>query len=192
MSIEPSASRSPQLLSAARSRLLIIDVQEKLIPVIPEIDSLIRNTQNLITSAELLEVPVSATEQYPKGLGATVSPLVESLPERVEKLRFSSADAVEWGRSVSNAGDRHQVVLAGIEAHVCVLQTAFDLLANGFEVCVVSDAVNSRHEHDAIAAMQRMRDAGVTLVTTEMVLFEWCETAAHPAFKQISQLVRNG
>jgi nicotinamidase-related amidase len=195
--------RSSELLSAGCSRLLVIDVQERLAPHIREGEAVIANCRRLASGAAELGVPVSATEQYPQGLGPTVAALRGLIGPPVEKLRFSAAGSLEWcgtgGRTDAGAADaadagaaddRDQVVLAGLESHVCVLQTAFDLLALGFRVFVPADAVGSRRELDRQTALNRLRDGGAVVTTTESVLFEWCETAANPQFKAISRLVK--
>lgn len=182
--------RSPELMWRSRSRLLIVDVQEKLIPHIPVADALIANCVKLVEGAELLGVPVSATEQYPQGLGATVSELANVLADRPEKLRFSCAEVLEWGTAAERQDGRDQVVVAGIESHVCVLQTVLDLIALGYSVFVPADAVGSRKKTDWRFALQRMSDCGATIATTESVLFEWAEVAGTPEFKEISRLVR--
>lgn len=152
-------------------------------------DSLVENCRRLSRAASLLNVPISVTEQYPQGLGHTVAALAEFAADAIPKREFSSAPVLSWCQSVQPADSRFQVVIAGIEAHVCVQQTVFDLLAAGFSVNVVADAISSRHATDAKYAIKRMRDAGATLTTTEAVLFEWCETSTDPAFKEISRLV---
>ncbi|MFV0441945.1 MAG: isochorismatase family protein [Planctomycetaceae bacterium] len=181
--------RSPEQLSRAHSRLLIIDMQVRLLASVPQAEEVTTRCGLLVRGAQLLGVPVSVTEQYPRGLGPTVPALIDLLPERVEKLRFSSAASFEWSQSAGD-GDRPQVVVAGIETHVCVQQTVLDLLASGFVVAVVADAVASRRERDAATALQRMRDSGAVVTTAESVLFEWCETAAAAEFKALSLLVK--
>ncbi len=181
--------RSNELLSRRDSKLLIVDVQEKLLPHIPVSEKLIDNCRRLIQAAAVFEVPVSATEQYPKGLGPTVPELVELLGDIPEKLRFSCAEVLNWGPAASQAVDRDKVVVAGIEAHVCVQQTALDLLSQGFRVFVPADAVASRHKLDWKFALRRLADSGAVVTTTESVLFEWCEVAGTAEFKQISKLV---
>lgn len=183
--------RSSELLSSNLSRLLVVDMQTKLLAAMPNADSVIANIVKLIRSSKLFEIPVDATEQYPQGLGATVDEIAQYIPNRAEKLRFSSSTAVSWGESGPDATSPHQAILVGIETHVCVLQTAFDLQASGFEVYVVADAVTSRNQIDYDFALKRMADNGIHIVTTEMVLFEWCETAAADQFKQISRIVTN-
>jgi len=188
----PKASyqRSPELLARGESRLLIVDVQEKLIPKIFSLDRMIANCRTLIQGAKILGVPVAATEQYPKGLGGTTLRLAELLDGAMPKLRFSCAEVLDWGMAAEQADNRFQVVVAGMEAHVCVLQTVFDLVGSGFQVFVVADAVSSRTEFDWKIALDRMASGGATIVTTESVLFEWCEVSGTPEFKQISQLIK--
>jgi len=188
---ETSYLRSPELLSREASRLLIIDVQEKLVPKIVNLDRMLANCRLLIQGAKILSIPVFATEQYPKGLGKLVPELAELLEKPCEKLRFSCAEVLDWGVAAQAADDRFQIVLAGMEAHVCVLQTVLDLLATGFQVFVAADAVSSRSELDWQIALERMSAGGATIVTTESVLFEWCEISGSPEFKQISQLIKD-
>ena len=187
----PSYVRSPELLSRQESKLLIVDVQEKLVPKIVALERLLGNCRMLIQGARILDVPVYATEQYPKGLGGIVPQLAELLEKPAQKLRFSCAETLDWGVAAEQADNRFQVVVAGMEAHVCVLQTVFDLLGNGFQVYVPADAVSSRSELDWKIALDRMAAGGATIVTTESVLFEWCEVSGTPEFKQISQLIKD-
>jgi nicotinamidase-related amidase len=187
---KPTYVRSPELLSRTESRLLIVDVQEKLVPKIFDLDRMLANCRSLIQGAKILGLPVFATAQYPKGLGKMVPQLGELLDSPAEKLRFSCAEVLDWGMAAEQADNRFQIVVAGIEAHVCVLQTVLDLLGNGFQVYVAADAVSSRTEFDWKIALDRMSAAGATIVTTEAVLFEWCEVSGTPEFKQISQLIK--
>ena len=182
--------RSPELLSREASKLLIVDIQEKLVPKIVNLDRMLANCRLLIQGAKVLSVPVFATEQYPKGLGKLVPELAELLAQPAEKLRFSCAEVLDWGTAAGAADDRFQIVVAGMEAHVCVLQTVFDLLAAGFQVFVAADAVSSRSELDWRIALDRMSAGGATIVTAESVLFEWCEVSGTTEFKQISQLIK--
>lgn len=186
------ASRSHELLSRQNSRLLIVDVQEKLVPLIPVAERLIRNCRRLIEAARLLDVPVYATEQYPKGLGKTVSELAELLGDVPDKQRFSGCEALDWGSAAAVDDDRDQIVVAGMEAHVCVLQTSLDLVSQGFRVYVPADSVASRNKLDWRIALDRLWASGATVTTTESILFEWCETSAAAPFKQVSQLVKDG
>lgn len=181
--------RSPELLSRNDSRLLIVDVQEKLVRAIPVADRLVANCRKLVLGAQLLSVPVFATEQYPQGLGPTVPELSDLLAAPAGKLEFSGVPALNWGGAAEQADDRHKIVVAGIEAHVCVQQTVLDLLSQGFQVYVPADAVASRQKLDWKISLERMMNSGAVITTTEAVLFEWCEAAGTPEFKEISRLV---
>lgn len=179
----------PTQMSAGDTGLLVIDVQEKLMAKIPGADELVRNVAFLVDCARVLDMPVQATEQYPKGLGPTVGELVKRLPERPDKVSFSCCGVpavVEKFR----ASARPKVVLAGIESHVCVQQTALDLLALDFRVYIAVDAVASRYRIDHDYALQRLQRAGAILVTSETAAFEWVGGADHPSFKNISALVQ--
>jgi nicotinamidase-related amidase len=184
--------RHPDQLVAARSRLLIVDLQEKLLPVLPHSQSILAANQALVSAASLFSVPITLTEQYPRGLGHTVSEL--SLPAvcpTLEKLEFSATAVLNWPECEPVDQTRQQVVLAGIEAHICVLQTALDLLARGgYRVYVAADAVGSFAPADAKQALERIWAAGGYVATVESILFEWCETAAAPQFKALSQIVK--
>jgi isochorismate hydrolase len=181
--------RSPVLLDRARSALLVVDFQEKLLPSIRHRTRIEWNIGRLIDGARLLGVATEATEQYPQGLGPTASSLRERLGTIPQKTMFSCRQCAEIFERWSDAGI-DQVVLCGIEAHVCILQTALDLIAMGFDVYVAVDATGSRFELDEQVGLQRIALSGGTLATTESILFEWCETASAAEFKQISALVR--
>jgi len=183
--------RSPLRALAEDSALLVIDVQEKLTAAMPQADRLIFNCRRLAQGARTLDVPVVATEQYPEGLGPTVAPILEQLDrERIGvKKTFSCGPCGSLFSELRQAG-RDRIVVCGIEAHVCVLQTVLDLLADGWMVHVAVDAVTSRFDPDYQTALRRMESSGAVLVTVEMALFEWCETADRPEFKAISRLVR--
>lgn len=179
------------LLSASQSLLLIIDIQERLLPVVQEPGRVVRNSALLLEAAGRLQIPVLLTEQYPKGLGATVAEVkaaASQAPVR-EKMHFSAFGDPAINAEIA-ALSRDQVVIAGIEAHVCVLQTALDLAAAGRNVYVVADAISSRREENAELARRRLAAAGVHLVSTEMCLFEWLGTAAHAEFKALSRLIK--
>ncbi len=186
----PEYLRSRELVCRENSQLLIVDVQEKLLPHIPVRDLIVENCGRLIQGAQLLDVPVFATEQYPKGLGSTDKAIAESLGAVPEKVRFSCAEVLNWPGAAERSDDRHQVVVAGIEAHVCVLQTVLDLLGLGYQVFVVADSVASRSKFDWQVALDRMSSSGAVVTTTESVLFEWCEVAGTEEFKSISRLVK--
>lgn len=185
--------RSPELLHRASSRLLIIDVQEKLVATLSDStrQSLLNGCRFLAEGAKILGVPLSMTEQYPQGLGPTQASLCEFSDQRPSKKRFSALECLGWPAAAEAADDRFQIVVAGMEAHVCVLQTVFDLLASGFQVFVVADAIASRSEIDQRIALERMANGGAVLTTAEGVLFEWAETAEAAEFKQLSGLVKS-
>jgi len=179
------------LLSAADSLLLVVDIQDRLLPVMRDGDRVIGNTVRLLQVAQSLAVPMLLTEQYPQGLGATVTAIRAAAGDApvLEKRDFSGyADPAIRARITGCR--RPQVVIAGIEAHVCVLQTALQLVAARYHVAVVVDAISSRHSDSVVVAQQRMTAAGVAPVTTEMCLFEWLGTAAHPEFRALSKLIR--
>jgi nicotinamidase-related amidase len=166
-------------------------VQARLAPVMAEPDRVVDNTATLMKSAARLGVPMLVSEQYPKGLGATVDDLARLAPNGavVEKVDFSCLGDAEYARRFDALG-RPQAVVAGIEAHVCVLQTAMHLIERGSRVYVVSDAVSSRNPANAEAALERLRGAGAEIVTTEMVVFEWLGRAGTPEFKELSALIK--
>lgn len=168
---------------------MIVDVQSRLLRMMLNPAALEDACSRLIEAARLLAIPVDATEQYPKGLGATVDGLKSLLDAPpAEKLRFSAVPSLEWMNDVTHGG-RHQVVVAGMETHVCIQQTALDLVARGFDVHVPADAVSTRKSLDHETALRRMSAEGCTITTWESVLFEWCETAETAEFKSISRLV---
>lgn len=179
----------PTQLSARDSALLVIDVQEKLMARIPSADATTRNIAFLVDVAKLLEIEIAATEQYPKGLGPTVEPLAQRLPIRPDKLAFSSCAVPGLTDRFRTLG-RTRVVLTGIEAHVCVLHTALDLLAAGFRVYLAVDALASRYAIDREIALRRLEQAGAILTTVETCAFEWMGGSTHPQFKAISALVQ--
>ena len=186
-----STERSPLLMARNNTALLVVDVQEKLAPAIIESDRLVWNIGRLVEGAQKLGIPIAVTEQYPKGLGTTVPELSQLVSDGTiyEKRMFSLRECSELIDSLTNKNIKN-VLLAGIETHVCVMQSALDLMGCGFDVFVCIDAVSSRHEEDDMTAMQRLETSGATLVTTEMALFEWCETSKADEFKNISRIVQ--
>jgi nicotinamidase-related amidase len=181
--------RSPELVGRDSSRLLIVDVQEKLLPLIPTGRRLVHNCRRLLDAAKLLNVPIFGTEQYPKGLGRLVPELAERVGKVSDKVCFSCVPALRWGNAANLSDDRDQIVVAGMEAHVCVQQTVFDLMAAGFRVYIPADAVASRAELDWRFALDRMSTGGATVTTVESILFEWCQQAGTPEFKEIQKLI---
>lgn len=181
-------ARSPRILSTARSAVILIDLQEKLLPKIAGHPHVRWNCERIARAARTLGVPLFATEQYPQGLGVTVEPLTQLFPHRSEKMSFSVAGCEPW-LTAFQAHDFEQVLLCGIETHVCILQSALDLQALGYDVFLPIDASGSRSPEDHGIAAQRLRSEGISITTTESVLFEWCQTAAHPQFAEIRKLV---
>ncbi|WP_202617477.1 isochorismatase family protein [Roseimaritima sediminicola] len=182
---------SRRVLDCGDSLLLIVDVQERLLPVVAQPQRVQHNAARLLQAASLLAVEVAVTEQYPERLGGTVRELGDALPDAYPKRAFSAAGSEPLVARLRESRKR-QIVLCGIETHVCVLQSALDLLALGLDVLVVVDAVSSRGTLDHEVALQRMRDEGIGLTTTEACLFEWCRTSTDPHFKAISRLVKDG
>lgn len=180
------------LLEAKRSSLLIVDIQERLLPAMLEPGRVVERTQLLLEAASTLAVPVTVSEQYPKGLGPTVPALLRNDARVFSKLSFSCWRDAELKQHFIDLHeqDRPLVAIAGIEAHVCVLQTALDLRSAGFGVYVVADATSSRQQASAELAHARLRDCGVQIVSTEMVVFEWLERAGSPEFKSLSKLIK--
>ena len=199
------------LLDAIDSQLVLVDYQARLMPVIFESASVVANAVRLGQLARLMDVPVWGTEQNPSRLGENVPEVRALCGQTLGKMHFSAVEEGlgEWlrppvkapagnARSLpkhlqkpqANAGPRSTIVVAGCEAHVCLLQTALDLLEDEFDVWVVTDACSSRTERNRDAAFDRLAGAGAELVTTEMVAFEWLRTAEHPAFKAVQGLIK--
>jgi nicotinamidase-related amidase len=183
------------LLNANRSHLLVVDLQARLMPAINEGESVLRHVSILLAAARQLRVPVTVTEQYPKGLGPTVAPVQEALPDdavTLPKTSFSALrePAITERLAALRGSGRDQVVVCGTEAHICVLQSALELRSDGLNVFVVADAVSSRSSHSVSAACARLLHAGCHWVTTEMAVFEWMEKAATDDFRALSSLFK--
>ena len=182
-------------MQAGRSQLLVIDVQGRLVPAMQDSDAVVGTCAFLGKMAGLSGVPVLITEQYPKGLGPTVIEVLSACakPVVVEKTAFSAAQekkAIDKLRTKRSSQGRDQIVLCGLEAHVCVLQTALDLKALGFQVFLVADATSSRRIGSRDVALSRLAHAGVVPVTSEMVAFEWTGDAKAKTFKTMSAMIR--
>ena len=188
-----SRFRSPHLMGQNNSAVVVIDVQKALLPHIPQHERLAWNIGRLLTAAQTLGVKAVATEQYPKGLGSTVAsltePFAELLGEIPDKTMFSCRECASLFDTLSDSGI-HNLLLCGIETHVCVAQSAMDLMSQGFNVFVCMDAVGARNEIDHDTAIRRMENCGVIPTTTEAAMFEWCEKAGSAQFKTISKLVQ--
>ncbi len=175
-------------IDPANSHLLVIDFQARLMPAIPDGPAIVQNARHLITAARRLQVPVSYTEQNPRGLGPTLTDLAPLPGEMVlAKMTF---DACRTAPVARNLDDGRDIIVTGCEAHVCVLQTVLGLMDAGRRVHVVADAVGSRMVLNRDTALPRMERHGAGIVTTEMVIFEWLGTADHPDFREIVALIK--
>jgi nicotinamidase-related amidase len=183
------------LLARDKSQLLIVDVQDKLLDAVSGKDRVVERCVRLVRAARTLDVPITLSEQYPQGIGPTVEPIREAVANAglgIDKVEFSclrNAKLRDRLHELRRRG-RPRVVIAGTEAHVCVLQTAIDLHGQGFETFVVADAIGSRFQANRKRAMARLLKAGADMVDTEMVLFEWLERAGTPEFKELHALVK--
>jgi nicotinamidase-related amidase len=183
------------LLDAKRSHFLVVDLQARLMPAVHEGENVLRNVRILLEAAKRLKIPVSVTEQYPKGLGPTIGPVQEALPPEtvtLAKTTFSAArePAIAERMAALRGSGLNQLVICGTEAHICVLQSALEFRSTGLEVFVVADAVSSRSSPSVAAACARLLHAGCHWVTTEMVAFEWMGEAATDDFRALAPLFR--
>jgi nicotinamidase-related amidase len=178
-------------LDRERTALVVVDVQEAFRPAVADFDETVRNAAILIQGAAVLGVPTLVTEQYPKGLGATVPEVARHLGdvEPIEKVCFSAADSERFRRELERSG-RDQVLLCGIESHVCVNQTADDLISRGLHVQVAEDAVSSRTPGNRRLGLHKMERAGAVITSTETALFELLGAAGTPEFKEVQKLVK--
>jgi len=170
---------------------VIIDIQERLYPHMDNREELERNVGILIKGLHLLKVPLLITEQYSKGLGKTIPAISEGLEnfEPIEKISFSCCDESRFQKEL-NILNKKFVILAGIETHVCVLQTVLDLIDSGFHPVLVEDCVSSRKENDKMIAVERIRSEGAIITTYESILLELCRVAGTETFKRISGLIK--
>jgi nicotinamidase-related amidase len=191
--------KSPEMMSAGDTALLVVDVQEKLMPAMNDGPRIAWNVRRLLDAAKAVGIPAFGTEQYPQGLGPTLPEIAERLgpasseitpeimPGITPKMSFSCGGCPAIFEEIRRRGI-FKILVVGVETHVCVAQTAFDLMADGFRVYVPVDAVGSRFELDHRTALGRLDSAGATLTTTEAAMFEWCESAESSAFKTIRRL----
>jgi len=179
------------MLNIDKTALVIIDVQEKLSRVMHEKEKLFENLQKLVKGVKLLNIPIIITEQNPNGLGPTVSEIAPLLTDikPVTKFSFSCCSEEPFLRQLEML-NRKQVLLAGIETHVCVYQTAVDLIEAGYEVHTVVDCVSSRTLENKNLALDKMKSEGANLTSVEIALFELLKTAANPKFKELSKIVK--
>jgi nicotinamidase-related amidase len=183
--------RNPIILRKESTALLIIDLQERILPVIRNYESVLDNTVKLIKGFRTLHLPIYFTEQYPKGLGPTSQIILNELEgySAIQKMSFSCSGAGNLFDELHKK-KLSQIVVCGVESHVCVQQTVLDLIANDFQVDVSADAVSSRKEVDYNIALDRMRTLGAEITTTESILFELLEVCGTPEFKDISKIVK--
>jgi nicotinamidase-related amidase len=178
----------PRLLDRERTTLIVVDVQEAFRPAVRKFERVASNVATLVEGAKILGVPIIVTEQYPRGLGSTVPEVAEHLPEGIEpidKVCFSAAQADGF-----DLGVRDQVLLCGIEAHVCVSQTAHDLLDRGVQVHVAGDAVSSRTKQNRELGLHKMEASGAIVTSVETALFELLGAAGSEDFKKVQALVK--
>ena len=173
------------------SALMIIDVQGRLASLIHGADDLIKEINIMIKAADILDMPVIWMEQYPQGLGYTVDAIKDNLVNHkaIEKITFSGCGCDDVMQALKDSG-RNQVIVTGIESHVCVYQTVLGLINEGYQVAINQDAISSRTPTNKQLGLERMKDAGAIKTSTEMILFELMQTAKHPNFKKISNLLK--
>jgi nicotinamidase-related amidase len=186
---DTSLPRSPELMNREDSALLVVDMQLKLLEVIPDSRRIVWNVRRLLDAAAALGVPIAATEQYPDKLSPTVPELKARIGTAPDKKAFSACACGEIFERWRNGG-QFRILVCGIETHVCIMQSALDLTGAGFEVYIAVDACGTRQAIDHATALRRMESAGVILTTTEAAMFEWCCSAEAPEFKKISALAK--
>lgn len=178
-------------VQSASSVLLIIDLQVKLAPSISEFDSILKSVVKLAKASDILKVPALITEQYVAGLGQTNAEVKEALPytSSFNKTYFSACEEPGFLKSLKSFGKKH-IIVAGTEAHVCVLQTCLDLIHNGFEVILVQDAIGSRNPAHKKLAIEQIKQAGGVISCAEIIIFQWTKKAATPMFKKILSIIK--
>ncbi len=184
--------RHPSLLNRNRAVLAVIDLQEAFRPIIDGFETVARRVSIMVQACRLLELPIIVTEQYPKGLGRTIEEIADHLPpgtEPIEKMAFSACGVQEFDTRLREL-HAEQVIICGIEAHICVSQTTHDLLQNGYQVHLLSDAVSTRLPHNREVGINKMARAGAIISSIETALFELCP-AGTPEFKSMQGLVKS-
>lgn len=191
MSIKNGKIESKYFIERESAVLLIIDIQTRLVPAIADHEQIVHQSSVLLQTANLMELPVLATEQYPRGLGSTVEEIKQDLPEKVvvsEKISFDAC--TDEIRQALLASGRKQVIICGMETHVCVYQTVRRLIADGYEVFVAADAVGSRTVANKENALAMFRQMGAVVSNTETLIFDLLQVAGTPLFKQVSALIK--
>lgn len=179
------------MLELNNSVLVIIDIQEKLVKAAYNGDIISQKAAKIAKAAKILSIPTIITEQYPKGLGETVDIIKanSNCNNYIEKSSFSALDEPKIKQELENL-NRKQIILCGIEGHICVLQTAIDLIKQGYEVHILKDCTSSRNEYELNTAFELILQYGIKLSCLEIVLFEWLKSAKHPNFKEVQQLIK--
>jgi nicotinamidase-related amidase len=179
------------MLRVKDSLVLIIDIQEKLVKACKDFETITSKTTALATAATLLSIPIVVTEQYPQGLGSTVEQLKSAIGDAdfVEKTNFSALKEPNF-KEILKKYNKKQILLCGIETHICVYQTCMELLTEGYEVYIVKDCCSSRNEFEENTGFELMKSEGAKLTCVEISLFEWLESSKHPQFKDIQKLIK--
>lgn len=180
------------MLNTEDSLLVIIDIQEKLVNAVPDGKEIVSNFEKIAHCADILNIPTIVTEQYPKGLGQTVKDLKDSISEgtfTVEKTYFSAMRENDFKNGISSLG-RKQIILGGIETHICVLQTAYDLIKEGYEVYILKDCTSSRNPSDNETGIELLKQYGAKVTRSEIAIFEWLKSSKNPHFKEIQTLIK--
>jgi len=191
--VPDSAEAARRPLDAAQCALIVVDIQEKLLPPIFNKDSMVKNSQLLIRLARILSIPLMMTTQYSKGLGATVPEIASLLADvrTIDKLEFGCFGSDEFRSGLKKLpGNRNTVLLCGMEAHICVMQTALGALNDGYLVHVASDAVGARSESNWKVGLDRMRAAGAVISSTEMMMYELLRRSGTPQFKELLPYIK--
>lgn len=190
----PPISTLLRLLDPETSLVVAVDFQEKLLPIIDRVDQLIINAKTLLLGAGLFQVPILATEQYPKGLGRTVEAIRGVFSETIApipKVSYSCCDEPRFMEELAAHHTARQIILTGIETPICLLQTALDLAERGYAVFLPEDACSGQVPADHNAALRRLENSGCVVTCVESILYRWCRTARHEQFKALSRLVQD-
>lgn len=179
------------LLSREGAAFIIVDVQEKLFPLISGKDEVLKNLRRMILFAKIIGMPIILTEQYPKGLGRTIPEIKDLLPDvqPIEKVEFSCFGSEKFRESLRE-GNIKTLIIVGIETHICVMQTSIEGVSNGYRVCVISDATSSRNPEDKAVAVDRMRQNGIIIASTEMIIYELLRRAGTEEFREALKIIR--
>ncbi len=176
------------MLDSSNSVLVIIDIQEKLVNAALNGEKTVTNAAKISRAAEILNIPTIITEQYPKGLGQTIECVKNNNANIIEKTSFSAFQEEEF-KQIINSINKKQIILCGIEGHICVLQTALDLKQQGYEVFVLKDCTSSRKDFELNTGLNVMHQYGINITCVEIALFQWLKTSKHPHFKEIQKLI---